>query len=581
MSRRTPVRALAALLAAGVLSACVGMPTEGPVVESKAQPDTDNAPGISFDPRPPQPGESAVEIVGGFLEAMKAAQVKPAVARQFLTARARERWTPERSIVTYDDLGTASGEGTVSLVATEVDHYDERGAWRRSQARHALQFVMAREDGQWRIDRAPDALVVPASWFDDWYQRASTYFFDPTSRILVPEPVYVPRGDQMASALVRSLLSLPGDASSRVVRSYFPPDTTRGLSVPISAAGVAEVSLGGDGSLTDEESARRMLTQLVWTLRQVPSVRAVELRIGDRAITTSSGSAQTSLDMGSAFDPVVNRTAADLHALEQGRLVRGQLGELRATTGPLGAGDLDLVEVSVNLSGDTAAGVTAERDALLVGRVEAADPSAALRSPIVDGVGLQAPAWDHLDRMWVLERRGGAARVWVIDGDDVRRIDVPGISGLDVRRLLVSRDGTRVVGLVRGPKVDRLVTSRVLQNEAGRVLRMGPAQALALTPEGSPRLRDLVWRSSSTVSVLSDITDDLSEVRTVSVDGSPGEQAPGGASRLRGRARDLVASPVESAVVYAIGGRVVTDLLRPERELPLLPEGIRSITYPG
>lgn len=581
MSGRTPLHALAALVAAAVLSACVGMPTEGPVVESQARADADNTPGISFDPRPPQPGESALEIVGGFLEAMKAAPVKPAVARQFLTAQARERWTPERSIVTYGDLGTARGEGTVSLVATDVDHYDERGAWRRSQPQHALQFVMAREDGQWRIDRAPDALVVPASWFDDWYLRASTYFFDPTSRILVPEPVYVPRGDQMASALVRSLLSLPGDASDRVVRSYFPPDTTRGLSVPISAAGVAEVFLGGDGSLTDEDSARRMLTQLVWTLRQVPSVRAVELRIGDRAITGPGGSAQTSLDMGSAYDPVVDRSASDLYALDQGRLVRGQLGELRATEGPMGVDDLGLVEVSVNLSGETAAGVTAGRNALLVGRVDAADSHGALRSPIVDGTGLQAPAWDHLDRMWVLEQGGGSARVWVIQGDDARRIDVPGITGRDVRRLLVSRDGTRVVGLVRGPRADGLVTSRVLQNQAGRVLRMGPARELALTPEGSPRLRDLVWRSPTTVSVLSDITDDLSEVRTLSVDGSPGEQAPGGASRLRGRARDLVASPVEAAVVYAIGGRVVTDLLRPDRSLPVLPEGIGSFTYRG
>ena len=48
----------------------------------------------------------------------------------------------------------------------------------------------------------PDALIVPETWFDDWYERASLYYFDPTTEIMVPEPVFVPRGDQFASSLV-------------------------------------------------------------------------------------------------------------------------------------------------------------------------------------------------------------------------------------------------------------------------------------------------------------------------------------------------------------------------------------------
>jgi len=78
--------------------------------------------------------------------------------------------------------------------------------------------------------------------------------------------------------------------------------------------------------------------------------------------------------------------------------------------------------------------------------------------------------------------------------------------------------------------------------------------------------------------VLSDITDDFSEVRTFSVDGSPAEIAT---SRLRGRTRTLVSVPLEGSAVYALAGRSVTDLTRPERTVPDLPRGLTDLTFAG
>ena len=57
--------------------------------------------------------------------------------------------------------------------------------------------------------RPPDALMVPRVWFEEPVPAASLYFFDPTARILVPEPVFVPGGDQVASSLVNGLLAGP------------------------------------------------------------------------------------------------------------------------------------------------------------------------------------------------------------------------------------------------------------------------------------------------------------------------------------------------------------------------------------
>lgn len=573
------LRLLAALLGMTLLAGCVGMPTSGPVVERPEPIATEDPPGISFDPRPPQPDQTTTEIVSGFLEAMEAAPIRTSVARQFLTARAQQSWAPEQGIITYADLSTPVGVERVNVEAFGVNTYDSRGAWEQSTDEQRLSFVLVREDGQWRIDRAPDALVVPASWFGDWYEPMSTYYFDPTAQILVPEPVYVPRGDQGVSELVRSLLSLPTDAADGVVRTFFPESAAPGLSVPISSAGVAEVTLDGDASAVDEDTAQRMLAQLAWTLRQVPRVRAVRLRVGDRAIGLRGGATQVNLDVGVGYAPTGYLTSTDLYALDAGLLVSGQPGDLEPTTGPFGSRRFGLGAVSVNLSGTYAAGVTADGSQLLGAAVDEADSDA--RTLLSGMVALQPPAWDHLDRMWVLDHNGGAARVFVVTQDSVREVRVPGMTGQAVKKLLVSRDGTRVVGLVRGPDSDSVRVARVRRSDTGGVRGIRRPRRLPLDVEVAPRLRDLAWRSPTTVSVLSHVSGDLVQVRTLTVDAAPWELPMEGVSRLRGRVRSLVSSPVPGMDAYALAGRVITDLARSERAVPALGEDITSLTYAG
>ena len=79
---------------------------------------------------------------------------------------------------------------------------------------------MVRENNEWRISQAPNALVIPRTFYDQQYQEAEIYFFDPSGRILVPEPVHVPQGiqvAQLASSLVRALVRGPGRSSTGVV----------------------------------------------------------------------------------------------------------------------------------------------------------------------------------------------------------------------------------------------------------------------------------------------------------------------------------------------------------------------------
>ena len=570
------LRAVTAVVACALLAGCVQMPTEGPVEVPQVTPEVDDVPGIFFDPRPPQADEQPTDIVAGFLEAMKATPISTTVARQFLSRKAADGWAPEKQIITYNELGTPSGVTAVRIPMTDVNLYDASGSWQRTVAARGLDVGLVQEGGEWRIDDVPNALIVPDSWFDDWYERVSLYLFDPTSEVLVPEPVFVPRGDQFASSLVSGLLTQPSDGSQQVSRTYFPPGTTQGLSVPVSS-GIAEVALTGDPDAIDDETAQRMQAQLGWTLRQDPRINALMLSVGGRPFGLPGGSPLVGVDVGETYDPS-DRASTELFGLADGLVVSGQIGAFEPTLGPLGQVDYGLRAIAANITGARIAGITEDGSAMVVAAAGAPDGEVAT---VFSGAqGLLAPTWDYRDRIWGLDRGNGVARVvLVVDGVDSTP-DVPGLTGQNVTRLLVSRDGSRLVAVVRGAASDSIVSTRILHDTAGAVLGFTPLVTLPLPVEGSPRIRDIAWRSPTTVSVLSDLGEESSEVRTLSVDGAPGEIDAGGATRLRGRFRLLLSAPIDSEV-FALAGRTVKSLTRPERAVTDLPQGLTSLGYPG
>lgn len=560
-----------------VMSACVRMPSEGPVTEVLTDTTETTTSGIAYDPKPPQKGESATEIVLHFLEAMKATPSTTNVARQFLSDNAQLSWKPE-AIVTYGELGDPAGEREVALPMSNLEMYDARGAWQRSRDEKTQLFELTVENGEWRIAVLPDALMVPETWFDRVYRRVSLYFFDPTTQILVPEPVFVPDGDQLASSMVRGLLDDP-TTDPRVTRTFVPPGF-ESFSVPVTATGLAKVSLLGDPSAVDDERRNLILTQLVWTLRQEQRIEAVQLAIGEEEQADSGEAIPVTSELGSMFDPTGAQASGDLFGLVDGRVVRGSIGSLGETSGAMGSERLGIRSIGVNLAGDRVAGVTTDGQDVLVAPVEEAGRAKLVAS---DGRNLLPPAWDFADRIWLADRARGGAVISVVIGDQSpRAVNVPGLSGRDVRRLLVSRDGSRLVAVVRTPKGDRVVTSRILHNNSGNVLRATRAVVLDFQPAAAtPLIRDIGWRSPTSISVLTDINEDLSQVATISVDGSPGELFLLGASSLRGGKRELVSSPVEGAEVFAVARDAVSDLTAPERPLQAPEEGLSSLTYVG
>lgn len=579
MSRRRAVPLLGAvLLALVLLTGCVSMPTSGPVVKighvTAPSPDA----GFAINPRGPQQGASPTEIVQGFLDAMQATPIQTTTARRFLSDEFADGWDPQRQTVTYTGLTPPRGSDVVSVDLQGANRVDAQGGWQGAAgvADSQLHFQMVQQHGEWRIASAPNALVVPQSWFAVRFRQVSLYFFDPTGRILVPEPVFVPQGAQLATTLVRALVAGPSDTLGAVARTFLPVGVSAGLSVPVDRHGVAAVDLKGDLGQQSDHALRLMTAQLAWTLRQDDSIRAVRLSIGGRPVD-QSGTGEVSVDSGETYDPAGYATSEHLFGISQGAAVEVAIEpsptRLNPIPGALGTASPALRSVAVSLDAAQAAAVTADGRELRSARLE----QSARATVRLVGTDLLRPAWDFADRLWDIDRTAHGAVVHVDDGSRMRRVAVPGVTGQNVRRFLVSRDGSRLVALVRRSEGDQVVVSRIRSSDQGRVIGAAGAQVISDLGDGT-RVRDIGWHSPTSVVTLQQLSG-TALIRTLSVDGAV-SGFPAVTLTVGDRVGALAASPLVSQVLYGVVDSGILDLSGNTGTIAV-PASVTGLDYVG
>jgi hypothetical protein len=573
---RRAVGLVLALASALTVTSCVGVPTEGPVVEAQQQGQNQALQPIANNPPPPAPGATQEDIVSGFLDAMTATPLSTRRAQEFLTTTAREQWQPLRVLAYHRQRLQLSGSDVV-LRLLGVEQVGAVGQWqgRTSAGESRISFPMTRQDGEWRIAQAPDALIVPDDFYDANYENASLYYFDPTGRILVPEPVHVPQGTQLATSLVNDLLLAAPSSASSVAQTFIPPGLSVDFSVPVTK-GVAAVSLSGtdDPGPLDRSTVRRMLAQLAWTLRQDPSINTFTLTIAGRAVTDTSGASRFPVrrDDQSPLDPTVPRATEVFYALRRGRLVSGQVNHLTPVGGPFGRRSLGVDAFAVSLHGERVAAVLS--DSLVEGRVLDDRPTI----PVLLGPGLLRPAWDFADRLWEVQNRSNGARVVEVASGRRHDVHVPGITGEEVRRFLVSRDGSRFIAVVRGRHRDRILVSRLRYDGRGRVIGASRSLRIPWKSPGTHRIRDIGWTSPTTIAVLDQLSS-RAEVRILSVDGSTraGQVSP---IAINGAVRALATSP-GGQPPYAVQANNLVNISPTETTRSLPIDRFRLFAYAG
>ncbi len=275
--------------------------------------------------------------------------------------------------------------------------------------------------------------------------------------MLVPEPVFVPRGQQFASSLVNGLLQGPSPELAHRA-DYLPPDL-RSLSVPVSPSGVAEVDLtsdAADGRRATPEQAELLVSQLAWT----PAPGPHDLAVPGHHRRPAGAAARAERRVQRRPRPRVRAVRRGIEhpaVRPPGRLHgRRQPAEPRSRSPGRSARAATACAPSRRTCGPSRPPAS-RRPAHAAGSAPVKDngehrPSGLIdhrRGPARPGLGLQRPA--------VGGRPAPGGRRGAVPAAATRcaPLDVPGISGEDVKDFLVSRDGSRLVAVIRAERRER------------------------------------------------------------------------------------------------------------------------------
>ena len=265
--RRTPILLAVVVLLLGLVTGCVSVPTAGPVEKVEGQPpECQNC--INVDVAPPSPGDEPKQIVQGFLRATSNFQPNYAVARQFLTTGAAEKWAPETGVSIYSGSLQAAGT-TVILDGRLVGSLGPDRTYTAQDRAWRVNFGMVKENGEWRISTPPAGLMVAEFAFSSFYQSYNLYFVGNGS-VLVPDPIYLPNlrnQASIASVLMRALLNGPSDWLSPAVTSAIPEGTALSVDAVTINDGVAEVALSDNVLSLNDGQRTLMAAQVLYTLQ--------------------------------------------------------------------------------------------------------------------------------------------------------------------------------------------------------------------------------------------------------------------------------------------------------------------------
>lgn len=541
--------ALAALLA---VAGCASLPASGPV-HRVAVDRSGRAPEAAyFSPPGPTRDENPGAVVSGFLMAMQANPLSTSVARSYLTEHAKASWRPSHGTIVYEaDTVQATSRG-VRVRLTDTRRLDSRGGWRGSRAgSETLDIHLVSENGQWRIDNPVDALVVPVSYFERSFARYDLYFYDQTGQVVLPDPVFIPRGQQTATNLVRGLLAGPGAALSPVTRSAVPPGTTLDLSVVVTESGIAEVPLSRDVLKASRQDLAHLVHELAWTLRQVPGVDRFRITVGGSPLPLPGGQADVPVTSGGALDAGLTGDRPATWGLSGGRVVDLGTSSTFPVPGPLGRPGYALRSLAVSDAPHQVAAVSRDGTTAYEAPADVSEPKARVRRIFASGTDLLRPAYDMFGDLWLLDRTSRGARLYVARGGRVREVVADGVTGAEVTGFSVARDGSRLaLSLAGRGAVARVVD--VLRTDEGEVTGLGHQTQLSADVTDGARVVDVGWRDAGTLALLARPSGDTSRVVLVSADGSPVASTVLQPSEFRGAATALVVAPHPEAPVRLV-----------------------------
>ncbi len=541
-------RAIAVVAAGLVVVGCTGLPTSGPVNVGLALDDELSEFDPNLEASGPAPGASPEEIVVGFLEAGVTPTESWSTARQFLTPEFASEWHPDTGVTIDASLSsrqfTAEEPSTeevgstadVSVTLEQVAGLDEAGAYTPAPgtAKSSFRLVLG-EDEQWRIDDAPDGIVLDQESFAQVYDQHVLQYFDSTWSRLVPDARWFPRLGSMATSITRAVIG--GDPSgwlAPAVRTAFSGDVELARdSVPVDASQVAEVALGRAALSVQPVTLARMRTQLEASLSELGitqvrfTVDGAPLEAGLVEVDQAAPEPSVLVLTDEAFGSAVGDEVVPLP---------GITAEIAKITDPI----LDI---------DVAADGT--RAAARLGNGAVFGVSEGERVELDARPGLIAPTMDPFGYTWTVPRdEPQAVLAWTPQVESERIAQAwPDASAISHQR--IAADGTRIAAIVTVGGQRRIVVAAVLRDDNGAPTGFGEVHEIGRVAAPA---QGLAWLGPDAVMVLTGGEDALVITQQV---GGPASfvAAPPRAQSIAGaKAMAWVRVLGDDGVVYAQRG---------------------------
>lgn len=522
--RRPLLLALLLSAVAVLVTACASLP-ESSAPQSLGTVERQAA---TTEPDTPALGREPDLLIRDFIKASTNPANHHQSARQYLTPAAAAGWDDDAGTVIVERLDVlpesrTPAAATYTVRASRSATLSDGGRFQAAEGEYSERMTLVQVDGQWRIDQLPQGVVLDRTQFLNAYSHKMLYFVDPTGTMLVPDPRWVPGGqDQIAARLVTMLLDGPRPQLAGALGSRLTGATLREpLTKADGRSGGVGVGLGGvridlhAPVPTDQDAITQLAAQVVWTLSGADIAGPYVIQIDGRPIDPRFTDGYTTADLA-AFAPTRSADAdSTLYALREGSVVAVRDAAVSPLPGVFGTSGR-FESASISQSGALIAAVErvdgSEDRRLRLGQTATGESVRVLDAPV-----LGRPSWaPHESALW-----------FTVGGSDVRRAAIDatgrGIASIDavntlaiaplgaIDDLRISPDGTRSALIIGG----QLYLTTVVQNPAGGWLLDQPRK---VAPNLGSRAISVDWTDRATLVVARDDND--GPVVAVAVDGS-------------------------------------------------------------
>lgn len=499
--RWTRRRFLTVLGGAGLLAGCAAVPTSGPVTQVRSSNTPRGRSGVDVAPRPPARDASPELILAGFLQATTNSDDGYRFAREYLAPAAVRNWDPQQGAVIYDatqnkPVATATSAG---LRTPLIARLDAGGRYRPATGEvFDHDFGMVRVDGQWRISRPPEGLVLSIFTFTRSYETIPLYFPSRRSGYLVPDLIHLPQSSATPTTAITSLLSGPAPWLAGVVTSVVPTGTKLSVNaVPVDSRDVAEVSLTSEVIPLTDGQRRQLAGQAAWTLSAFPKVGRVRLASGgtNLSIPGSAEDDTVSTSLFTSMSPLMSSDVPTMYGLRSGRLLAvpdaGGQSTLRRTAGEAPQA------IAVDRAGTRWAFVDSSGTRLGLWSKGVGEESRLLAT----GDRLLRPQIATDGSVWAVGARGTGSRIQAFDqAGRAFPVNAPDLAARRVRAFSLSPDMARMAMVVG----NRLAIARLRPGSgAGQVVVDGLTEmSLQAMDPGLTLVIDVGWVTTESLLVL-------------------------------------------------------------------------------